>query len=76
MISQQKDKNSQNFLNKTFTFLNKNPVVGKTNCKYCEGLLLNIMLNKRYKNFHSAKSLISSNHRFNTFFDAHINSSF
>ena len=54
----------------------KNLVAGKTNCKYCEGFLQNIMLNKRYKNFHSAKSLVSSNHVFNIFLDAHINSFF
>ena len=74
MIFEQKYKNHLTDLRHIFSL--KNPVLGKTNCKYCEGSLLDIMLNMRSKNFHSAKILISSNHLSSIFLDAHVNSSF
>ena len=54
----------------------KNPVLGKINCKYCERLLIDIILNNRSKNFRSAKSLIPSNRISNIFLDVHVNFSF
>ena len=65
LIFEQKHKNHLTDLRHIFSL--KNSVLGKRNCKYCEGLLLDIMLNKSSKNFDRAKSLISSNHLSNIF---------
>ena len=74
LIFEQKHKNDLTDLRHIFSL--KNPVLGKTNCKYFEGLLLHIMLNKSSKNFDRAKSLISHNPLSNIFLDALVNSSF
>ena len=50
---EQKHKNHLTDLRHIFS--PKNPVLGKTNCKYCEGLLLDIVLNKSSKNFDRLK---------------------
>ena len=53
MTFEQKHKNHLTDLRHIFS--PKNPVFGKTNCKYCERLLLDIVLNKSSKNFDRLK---------------------